>query len=482
MFKEKTVIILGAGASRHLDYPTGQDLVHNMKTSKLRCWGKITKDDLMKSVHIPGNTPDQIWNSLIQYKCIAETGSISYDYERSNADNKFKETISPLFKEKERIAMGEIAAFKNRLTQLDPIMIDLFLSQNRDIVNVGKILLGYEILRQENPEKFLHSPTWYRFLLDALTTDCFDLQNFLQNTKNLTIVTFNYDLSLEYYLESRIKEIDHFKRVADKFLEDLNVIHVYGSLGKFDWQKIDFYDNATNWPIRKDKNTYGCFYQNNYNVDIPPLKSYDLLEQFSKSIQVIGQDKWSPGHSDSFDSKPLNRLLTRAQLKSFQLLQKGGSGYTPEHLWDTLRTQNYIKRKNKDDEENGIIESSSERIIHGLKKDFSNNIDNKKIDREELGDFLLLPTHIKESINKIQEAETIFILGFGFYPENMKLIKLNQALLRGEPSVFYTNKDNHQRITARINNNRKRNSLGRLVASEKSVYKALEEDFDLHSF
>lgn len=481
MFKEKTVIILGAGASSHLGYPTGQELVNSMKISQLRCWGKITKDDLKKNIQIPGNTPDAIWNSLIRHKCITETGSIIYNYENSDADNKFKETIRSLFKEKVQIAMGEIVAFKTRLTQLDPIMVDLFLSQNRDIVNVGKILLAYEMLRQENPEKFLCTQTWYRFLLDALTTDCVDPQNLLQNTKNLTVVTFNYDLSLEYYLESRIKEIDHFKKVADEFLKDLNIIHIYGQLGKFDWQKVAFYDNAKNWPIRKDENKYGCFYEKNYNVNHPFLKSYDLLEQYGNCIQVIGQDKWSPGRSAASDSKPLNWLLTKAQLKSFLLLLKDSPADTLEQLWGTLKKQNYIEPKNQGDEENSIIKSSRESIKNRLKKDFSINIDNEKIDREELGDFLLLPTHIKESINKIQEAEKIFILGFGFYLENIKLIKLNQALLQGKAPVFYTNKDNHKRITTRLNNTTAQNRLRKLMPSEKCVYKALEGDFDLHS-
>jgi hypothetical protein len=100
------------------------------------------------------------------------------------------------------------------------------------------------LLSKENPDVLndfdVRDKGIYHFLYDNLTPS---LEEFKQN--RLTIVTFNYDRSLEYFLFSALKHL-YNKSDAEiaEALQSTPIIHLHGSLGPLPWQEpggIDYY-------------------------------------------------------------------------------------------------------------------------------------------------------------------------------------------------------------------------------------------------
>lgn len=306
MFTDKTIIILGAGASCHLGYPTGEELVDQIK------------DPVSSKLHTP-------------------------------------------------IELSTL------LREMQPLSIDTFLSYHTEFEEIGKELIARAILDKEE-KSFLDSKNWYRFLVDALISQCKKSEDILFNLENLMIITFNYDISLEYYLCSRLKKISFFRDKIDEFLHKIRIVHAYGQLGCFSWHK-EFcektYENAIE---ERGIETYGN-----------RKKSFKKL---SNGIDIIGIRKWNP--------------------------------QTP-------------------------------------------------------------PKHIKLIHDFLEQVNNVFILGFGFYEENMELINLNKHTFQDRDKVFYyTNFYDMQKIERKIlKRNIKKGSSNNFVKSTKKVYDALSQDFEL---
>lgn len=329
MFEKKTTIILGAGASAHLGYPTGAKLIEGIINSppfRAHCKG------------------------LDVYK-----------------------------------------TFVTRLEEIDPLSIDTFLSYNQEFIdednhNIGRKAITYELLQFEDNsiEKFCYDENgepvenWYRYLVDALITGCSESSDLLKNIDNLTIATFNYDLSLEYYLYTRLNNISFFdKKDRDDFFEQIKIIHVYGQLGAFNWHE-SFCNKMyidTHRPIYRDITSY---------LKHPHDDLIYNLRQYASSIEVVGTEKWKPENT---------------------------------------------------------------------------------------------PHHIKRIQKLIYKAEALFILGFGFYEDNIQLIGLDKVLDTSDRKIYYTNHGDHQIIERRICYQEN----GRLnrIKSTKKIAPALKEDFKL---
>ncbi|MHB8483397.1 MAG: hypothetical protein ACYDBV_11795 [Nitrospiria bacterium] len=199
MFTKNTVLVLGAGASCHFGYPTGDDLISRILNS-------------IQTVKIPG-------------------------------PGLFPERTSmPL--------ISEIYTFKPLYDQLlfhDPLSIDSFLTQfssNKPMLDAGKMIIVYEILQAENPALFLRfkpntgnrNENWYRFLINALISGATP-QKLVEEELRLKVITFNYDLSLEYALYSRFENHLFLGPQAFPFLKKIseNIVHIYGQVGQFEW-------------------------------------------------------------------------------------------------------------------------------------------------------------------------------------------------------------------------------------------------------
>ena len=152
MITEKTVLITGAGASVPYDYPAGESLV------KLICEG-------LGAYH----------------------GSLT---------NSTKRLIDLGFGAE--IVLG----FVDALRKSGRLSVDAFLEHRTEFIEIGKCAIAQQLIRQEYPEKLFSvdsSENWYQYLFNKMSTSFEDL-----SANELSIVTFNYDRSLEHYLHTAI--------------------------------------------------------------------------------------------------------------------------------------------------------------------------------------------------------------------------------------------------------------------------------------
>lgn len=244
MFEVPTVLVLGAGASVHYGYPTGDKLIEDIK--------------------------DTISNKTF-------------------TDSQGRGDVFKLSSDK------DCNDLLKKLEFFDPLSIDSFLGQHKSnayLVDAGKQMIAYEILRNEDQKKLNSSyrsvdsssgkeqrGNWYRFLLNAMFSIPIGRQfsdvisNLADPNKplNLYIVTFNYDISLEYFFSSRIYGAsfleDSQKRIIWEKLAK-NIVHIYGQIGG----------------LSRIYDTYGVY----ANV---PIRALHQADTWKDTIKVIGEER-----------------------------------------------------------------------------------------------------------------------------------------------------------------------------------------------
>jgi hypothetical protein len=180
-----TVLILGAGASIPFGYPSGRELIKQIGRS------------LCPPEFRDGPVPDPTFARLME-----ECGF-------------------------EKNALQE---FGKRLLLSQQPSIDSFLEHNPDFAEMGKSAIVTKILLTDKQVE-LKTPDWYEILWNALTTDC-NCENFEKN--RLSIVTFNYDSSLERFLGNAITST--FRKTCSeesakkRLLQAIPIVHIYGKL------------------------------------------------------------------------------------------------------------------------------------------------------------------------------------------------------------------------------------------------------------
>lgn len=172
--QESTVFVLGAGCSRPYGFPLGDQL----KTTMLGRFSGETKQLLEKV----GFTKDHFeeFHEVLQYSS-------------------------------------------------DPT-VDIFLEKRRRFRKLGSYLIAATIMPLETRDSLFPQRDWYADLFMAL-----DFERESEDPLPLSIVTLNYDRSLEYFLKKSIDyncrdwliERAHHKR------EQIRIVHAHGSLGDY---------------------------------------------------------------------------------------------------------------------------------------------------------------------------------------------------------------------------------------------------------
>ncbi len=198
MIRRRTVLILGAGASRPYNFPLGSQLV------------------------------DQICEEIL-----AGRAGLITRLENSYAKQP-----------------GDAAEFARLLAGARPFSIDAFLEAKRRFNTIGKAAIADLLLRTEHPEALQAAKLeadWYRYLLsDVLVRR--NPEHFQGQVRHLSIVTFNFDRSFERALFSTLE--NGFEITSDKarsLATELDIHHVHGTLGEPDWL----------YPDRPGGNPYG---------------------------------------------------------------------------------------------------------------------------------------------------------------------------------------------------------------------------------
>jgi hypothetical protein len=271
MFRKDTVIILGAGASCDIGYPTGEQLIKdiiNKRSEILRRFCLARIDIIAPSLYdvIIRNSN----NHITFTKMLANDIPINF-----NSFIRVPPTAELSSKEENLKKEFETARrFFQVLQDFNSISIDRFLSLHSEFEAIGKFAIAYIIIEKEyiaktqmtscHPTK--DTKNWYRYLLDEITY-C-KPEEILEN--KLNIITFNYDLSLEYYLKKNLENNKYFKdHIAEFFLNTLTIHHVYGQVGKtLKDYKTDNYGKVVNFKGDTEKTNLQYIYKNSHKIEV----------------------------------------------------------------------------------------------------------------------------------------------------------------------------------------------------------------------
>jgi hypothetical protein len=115
-----------------------------------------------------------------------------------------------------------------------PQSIDAFLQRRPEFLEVGKLAIAYCLIPFENEanlyraDRDLQGGNWYKYLAGKLDSS---FEEFGDN--KLSMITFNYDRSLEYYLLNSLIHSHGKKRDECAYaLAQIPIVLVYGQLGE----------------------------------------------------------------------------------------------------------------------------------------------------------------------------------------------------------------------------------------------------------
>lgn len=152
MISKPTVLVLGAGASAPFGFPTGAAL------------GKKVLSGLL-------NKESNDYKSL-RAICEITTGEVSEQFFEKSIDE-----------------------FAAALRDSGKSSVDAFLEHRPEYIVLGKAAIAQALIPSEERASLLPARDWYGHLASALNTDFDTYQD-----NALSVVTFNYDRSLEHFL------------------------------------------------------------------------------------------------------------------------------------------------------------------------------------------------------------------------------------------------------------------------------------------
>jgi hypothetical protein len=244
MIRSPTVLILGAGASVPFGFPSGRGLVIQI------CQG-------LSYLHFVGDLKRQLLDC-------------GYDVEL-------------------------VHSFREELYLSMQPSVDAFLEQRSEFLEVGKAAIACALIPYEEESKLhrgerLH---WYEYLFNQMSTS---LEEF--RSSQLSVVTFNYDRSLEHFLFLALK---HSYGLSDEEcaeqLKAVPIVHVYGTLG-------------------------GCLHSDDGSRPYEPTVTPDVVKQCTSAIKIVHE-----GTTDDPELATAHDLLMAANVICFL-----GFGYHPANV------------------------------------------------------------------------------------------------------------------------------------------------------
>ncbi len=106
------------------------------------------------------------------------------------------------------------------------------MENNREFIEIGKSFIAYCLKKYEDEDKLFppHNSGWYQYLFNKMLPSS-DEQ--FENNK-ITIITFNYDRSLEAYLHNTIMHRFNLSEADSlNILRKIGIIHPHGMLGGY---------------------------------------------------------------------------------------------------------------------------------------------------------------------------------------------------------------------------------------------------------
>lgn len=319
MFQEETLFILGAGASVPYGYPTGAELISAMKRNMDdEIFIPVLTEEHKKSlatnnqpkfnIEFVDNRDFILLSNMEDSMYGLSEDSRNLFYPSGNDPNLTRGSCFTTIKIKEIDSFCEL---DRALTDFDPISIDSFLKYHTKYEVAGKTMIVYTLLKMEDKKLFgrrgehswenynnmkkngvmLHSnENWYTCFFNDLISGC--EQGPRSITKNkCSIITFNYDLSLDAFLRKRVLEMDFFsdlyskssdESIAQNFIRNFNIHHVYGAL--FDTKYLE---------TEYNHNDYGALYggKSTLKIDKPIIIGQHAKRTISRNSGNMMQNK-----------------------------------------------------------------------------------------------------------------------------------------------------------------------------------------------
>lgn len=178
MFKRRTTLVLGAGASHNYDFPLARPLMIEI---------------------IDGLQPGGLLLRTL-LKC---------DFREAN-----------------------LLIFRDELAKSGLPSVDHFLELRQEHLYQGKAAIAAALIPRERPENLalMAQRRWYEHLFQIMIRDVKSLRDFRRNL--ISFITFNYDRSLEYFFLTALGSC--FGCAPGEAAEELGqipIVHLYGNLG-----------------------------------------------------------------------------------------------------------------------------------------------------------------------------------------------------------------------------------------------------------
>lgn len=155
-------------------------------------------------------------------------------------------------------------AFRTALQHSSLNSIDLFLERRQDFIDFGKICIARALIPLEQEEQLYvpHAEKWYSDLYTRLSTPTAD--DFSNN--QLSIITYNYDRSLEQCLFLALQNTYHLtNEESASLLRHIPIVHLHGNLGNLE-------------VLHGNGRPYS------------PIPNVDALRQCANTIKIIHED------------------------------------------------------------------------------------------------------------------------------------------------------------------------------------------------
>ena len=211
MFREKTVIIVGAGASYDVyGLPLGGELASNI--------AKNSNFFFERHSHRPTRGDPDFFEEVL--------------WRRFNTDH---ETLNKYTAAGQRLAQ----ALSSTVSIDDALYL---LSENDAAVTLGKILIMRSIQRAEAASQLAIDPRttllaedagklgWIEQIFSIAITN-HKLSSIQHAFDNITFVIFNYDRCVEFYIYCALQRVGLNSEDASEIVERLDIIRPYGSIG-----------------------------------------------------------------------------------------------------------------------------------------------------------------------------------------------------------------------------------------------------------
>ena len=285
---QKKVLVLGAGASLAMGYPIGNDLRNYI----------ITSDT---DFH---NSGENIYNLFS-------------------------------FKENEREFFLEF-----RKSQM--LSIDAFLARRPEFSEIGKKVIAAVLLSREVPNYLhtnMHEDNWCFHFFNKIAANSWDDLNF----SKYSVLTFNYDRSLEHYLLSAVcSSYGKTEKAASEKLSTLKILHIYGSVGSTLPNQEEYYPYSPTITPQRIEAAAKCLrvIPEGRNDD-PSIEEAKIILEEASQVCFLGF---------GFDETNINRLAPERTLQKTQIIATCYGMTTAEarRAAYNLKIPDYLPRKNSD--------------------------------------------------------------------------------------------------------------------------------------